>query len=118
MLKGSKMPQEAIEKIRTALKGRKRTEEQKINMSLAHKGYHPVMEWKKGTSGFKGRKHSEESRGKISETRIQRIKEGKITRTTGFIGHHHTEESKKIISEKNKSRPLTEEERKEFLSST
>lgn len=99
-------------------KGTKFTEEHKRNLSLAHKGQHPVTEWKKGTSGFVGRKQSEESRRKIRETRIQRIKEGKITRTTGFIGHHHTEEARQKIAEKNKARPLTEEERKRYLSST
>jgi len=100
------------------LKGSKMSQEQLKNMSLAHKGQHPVTEWKSGASGFVGRKHSEESKNKISETRFQRIKEGKITKTTGFIGHHHTDTSKQKIAEKNRARPLTEEERKRLLTST
>lgn len=100
------------------VKGTKFTEEHRRNLRLAHKGQHPVTEWKKGTSGFKGRKQSEESIRKIKETRIQRIREGKIIITPGFKGHHHTDISKQKIAEKNKARPLTEEERKRLLTST
>ena len=84
---GRPVSQETREKIRRANLGRKRTLEQRANLSKAHKGMKPP--------GFKGRKHSEETKSKISNAINQLNHDSKHRKTLSdalaspeYRGHH------------------------------
>lgn len=85
--------------------GVKYSEEQNRENSKRLKEY-----YKDKPSPFKGKKHTEEAKKKISENSKLMVGE-----KNGFFGKKHSEETKKIISEKNKGREITDEH-KEILS--
>lgn len=91
-----------ITKMSKSRKGKHKSFEHRMKIGLSHKGYVPSNETRKHISiaaqgrqsSYKGKKHSDEIRHKISVAVLNARKEG---RSTGMKGKHHTQESKECM---------------------
>ena len=103
-IKGHSTSEETRKKISEKLKGKQRTEQQRINIAESHKGQVP---WNKGKKGC----ISDETRKKMSEARKGKVpgnkgkpcsEEKKMKISIANKGRHHTEEVKRKMSETRK----------------
>lgn len=113
-LRGRKRSQETVDKVNAANRGKVRTEEMRAAASEYNKsrGVVPPSDSMLSDEALKrkyakGRKHSDESRRKMSESLR------KLDRKT-FLGREHSEESKRKMADKKMGRTMSEETKKKM----
>lgn len=102
--KGYKVSEETRRKISKSHMGLRPSEESRKKMSLSHMG-HKLSEERKAKFGFRGRKHTEESKMKMRKPKPS---------VKNYYGHYVSEETKRKISNALKGKVPTLETRKKL----